>query len=132
MLCVFFDGLHQSQLNNIILCLFLPLWSRQHFGLLCLCLPLRSSYLRDIVEFDKNLVNLAIGELAHHLLVFMIWLFAICIILTAALFFLIVVVHEVVLVVEIIFANIDVAKGVCNSVSRRGFEILQERLESSW
>lgn len=102
------------------------------YELLRTCSQVKSLYLREIIQFDENLINLAVGELAHHVFVFVIWLFAICIVLTAALFFLIVVVHKIVLVVEIIFGNVDVAKSVCNGVSRRGFEVLQERLEGSW
>lgn len=60
------------------------------------------------------------------------WLFAVRIFLAAALFFLIVVVHKVVFVVQIIFADAYVAEGVCDCVGRGGFEVLQERLEGGW
>lgn len=78
----------------------------------------RSSYLRNIVELDKNLINLAISELAHYISVLVVGLFAIRIFLVAALFFLVVIVHEVIFVVKIIFADVDIAKGVCDRISR--------------
>lgn len=69
----------------------------------------RPSYLRDVIKLDEDLINLAISKLAHHVLVLVIGLFAIRVFLSAALFLLVVIVHEVILVVEIIFADVDVA-----------------------
>lgn len=130
MLCVCFDGLYQFELGNIILCLVFPLQNRQ-YSEHCISMEKRPSYLRNVVELNENLVNLAVSELAHDLPVLVIGFFAVRILLTATLFLLIIVVHKVVLVVEIIFANIDVAKGVCDRVCRRGFEVLQKRFKGS-
>lgn len=92
----------------------------------------RGSYLCDIVEVDQDLVNLAIGELAHHVSIFVVGLLLIGAFLTTALLLPIVLVHKVVFVAEIILANVDVAEGVGDTLCGGSLEILQEGLEGSW
>lgn len=78
----------------------------------------------QVIQFDKDFVNLPIGKLAHDILVLAIRLLAGGGIVVATGLVLIFVVHEVIFVVGVIAANVDVTERVGKSVGRRGLEVL--------
>lgn len=130
MLGVGLDGLHQLQWS-IITVVFLELEkevSRRRAGQYS---GLSMAYLRDIVEFDDDLINLSVGKTAHQVLVFVVRLLFGGSVLAAALLLPTIIVHEVVLVIEVIFANVDVAKGMGDGLCRGGLEFLEEALEGA-
>lgn len=89
-------------------------------------------YLLQVVQLNQDLVDLTVGKLAHYILVLVVRLLAGGGVLTAAGLVLIVLVHEVILVLGIIAANVDVAERVSKSVGRRGLEVLQKSLKCTW
>lgn len=81
-------------------------------------------YLCDVIKLNKDVVDLTVGELAHHVPVLVIWFFLVGPLLTAALLLLAVLVHEVVLIVDIILANVNVAEGVGDGLGGRRLKVL--------
>lgn len=86
----------------------------------------------QVIQLDKNLVNLAVGKLAHYILVLVVWLLAGGGIMVATGLTLVILVHEVIFVVGIVAANVNVAQRVGECIGRRSLEVLQKGLECTW
>lgn len=81
-------------------------------------------YLLQVIQFNQDLVNLPVGKLAHYVPVLVIRLLACGGCLATPILDLVVLVHEVIFVVGIVVANVDVAERVGECFSRRSLEVL--------
>lgn len=82
-----------------------------------------------VVEINRKLVKLAVGELLQHIVVLVLGCFPLGPFLLAAIARLVVLVHEIIVVAEFIFVDCDVAEGGGERVLWRCLEVLEKRLE---
>lgn len=93
----------------------------------------RVSYVRQVVKINHDLVDLAICQLLHHDLVLRLRTALGSLLLLAPGLRLIILIHKVVVIVaDIIFVDRHISNGMCEGLFRRGLEIFEEGLESSW
>jgi hypothetical protein len=85
-----------------------------------------------IIELNRNLIDLPVGELLEHVFVFVVGRPPAGLVPLALLPRILILVHKVIVVAEVVFVNIDVAQCVCDGLLGRSLEVGQKGLESGY